>query len=533
MVSTSPVSALRLVIAMSLLTGCFEPAALSSLTDADTDDEFATDGGQPVDPAETDAGDGTDSDGESGDASGEAPEACDPTRAPMDEDCVLDDGLGVFVATWGDDAGPGTQDAPLATLAAAIQRAAAGSRRVYACAQDFAGAKLVVASDVALFGGLDCDDDWHWIGDTRRTRYSTDGIGLQIAGPIDVLVEDVDLVSADATTAHGASSIAVVVQGAKRALFRRSRIAAGNASAGGTASAVAWAAAAGPRGEDGRSADCLPVTTEMFGHGAPNPFCPETAGGSGGGPSEFGDAGSPEGSGGAGGTVSTYPLTSSPGEIGLDGSDGGDGEPARGLGSLELDGWIAPTAAPGWPGAVGGGGGGGGGGFPGGLSCDVSESVVEYDILAPGGGAGGAGGCGGASGGPGTSGGSSIALVSIDANVVLESATLHSADGGDGGAGAPGQAGGEGGEGGIGGEPHEGSPAAGSGVGASAGGSGGRGGRGGTGGGGAGGHSLGIAYRGATPLLGVGVEFVLGSAGVGGGTVRGDDGVTAEALAIE
>ena len=105
-------------------------------------------------------------------------------------------------------------------------------------------------------------------------------------------------------------------------------------------------------------------------------------------------------------------------------------------------------------------------------------------------GGGGAGGCGGVAGKGGGPGGSSIAIVSLGANVSLPKTKLIAAAGGKGGAGGLGQPGGKGGVGGKGGAVPGGvnlKPAC-------AGGYGGEGGKGGNGGRGLGGHSLGIAY---------------------------------------
>jgi hypothetical protein len=510
-------------IASSIVAACYSPdpePPISSTTD------------------DSESSDGDDDDDDGSDESSESGTDCDVDGPPSESPCVVDDGLGVFVATYGDDDALGTKDAPMATVAAALQRAASGSRRVYACAQDFAGDTLVVTGDVALFGGLDCDDDWRWVGDARRTRYVADGIALRIAGAVDVLVEDFELTATDATIS-GASSFAVIVHDATRATFRRAHVEAGAASAGADAIALEDPAGAGPDGEAGRDSDCLPIDTEMVGIGATNLACPASAGGTGGAQEAYGDAGSPRATGGEPGTVNTFAGACTPGGDGIDGTIGEHGEGARGLGSLDVEGWIAPSAHDGADGAVGGGGGGGGGGLPPGLSCSVSDVNIEFDILAPGGGGGGAGGCGGVGGHAGESGGSSIAIVAIDAAIVLESTTIATADAGDGGVGATGQPGGDGGEGGIGGVPIDPGPYGGGGVGdgtcASAGGHGGTGGRGGTGGFGSGGHSVGVAYRGPAPVLGYDVEFVLGSAGLGGGEsdVQSDDGTVAQVLAFE
>ncbi|MEO7329299.1 MAG: hypothetical protein ABI193_12015 [Minicystis sp.] len=176
------------------------------------------------------------------------------------------------------------------------------------------------------------------------------------------------------------------------------------------------------------------------------------------------------------------------------------GAPIQGPGTIDLTGYLGGDGLPGTDGTNGASGGGGGG------------SKATAAAHGAGGGGGGAGGCAGKHGGGGKAGGSSLALVSLDAKVMLADCKLTSGKGGKGGAGGDGQfgqLGGKAGDGGIG--------AAGAGSGCN-GGKGGDGGNGGNGGGGLGGHSLAIAHTGMAPTPDAATKKALvpGSAGAGG-----------------
>ena len=110
-----------------------------------------------------------------------APDGCDAQATPSEASCVLDDSLGVFVRTDGDDAAAGTKAAPLRTLAKAIQMAAAQQKRVYACSQTFTEA-LVVPGGVEIYGGLACTTDWSWkSGEVTRIEAPA-ALAVRIAG---------------------------------------------------------------------------------------------------------------------------------------------------------------------------------------------------------------------------------------------------------------------------------------------------------------------------------------------------------------
>ena len=454
---------------------------------------------------------------------------CDPTLTPMEDGCVLTDGLGIFVRHEGDDEAAGTREAPVATLGHAVELAAAQGKRVYACSQDFLES-VALPPGLELYGGLDCEQDWQWTGEhTRLTGAMANAGALVLVDvPADpdgqpTVVSDIHVVGHDATE-PGGSSVAVVVDHAA-AHFVRCELEGGAPNPGSDGQdAPSNAAASGTIGNTGGTYNC--GTTPVSGGAQQvNSSCPTSVGGKGGDggvtAGQNGDPGQPssppQGQAGSGEPANgpwTCPTSFMNGAHG----DGGDeGLGGTGAGTLGPNGdYTGADGTDGTAGAVGQGGGGGGGRKQP-NSCSVTG-------VGSGGGSGGSGGCGGQAGGRGYAGGSSIALVIYDATITFEDVVLVAASGGDGGAGGDGQPGGSGGPGGAGGTL------------GCAGGSGGDGGDGGPGGGGQGGHSLGIAYQGGLPDT-TGATFELGTAGSGGpggsgGTAAtaGDDGLAAETL---
>lgn len=226
-----------------------------------------------------------------------------------------------------------------------------------------------------------------------------------------------------------------------------------------------------------------------------------------------------DGMGGSGG-MGEIGCQETGGSAGQDGqgpsAPGFDGEHAfPTISTPELSGVAAGTiiyrgtsGRPGLAGAPGysGGGGGGGGAL---TNCGFTGGG--------GGGAGGTGGCGGEGGAGGEFAGGAIGVISHTSRVYLVDTAVRTEGGGRGGAGAVGGEGGSGGSGGagatghyVGGDGGQGSP----------------GGQGGAGAGGEGGPSIGILHQ-ASELEVDGVEFDLGSAGLGGtGAAHGNDGPT-------
>ncbi|WP_437288820.1 PGRS family protein [Sorangium sp. So ce406] len=440
---------------------------------------------------------------------------------PSEIDGAVDDTCGVFVASTGNDDNAGTRAEPVATLAEALRRAADKGTGAYACAETFKEA-VEVPVGIELFGGLDCANGWRWIGETAKTVVAPgeEPIALKVTrGEGTARIEDVSVHAADAQ-APGASSIAVLVDGAEAELVRCELI-AGNGADGAEGedapSEVPAQAAPGNAGTD--------ACSDLDASGAPDETLPGGAqvenacggalsiggeggagrvnnGGSGqlGEPGALGAAGSGEPAAGdwscaAGGT----------GQGGDNGAPGDAGVAASGVGALNSSGYVGVSGGAGGAGKPGQGGGGGGGAKGGAAICQGGVPGAGAS-----GGSGGPGGCGGLPGQGGGAGGASIALASVDAKVTLTDCVLKAGSGGKGGVGGDLQPGGLGGLGGVGGTGMGGSKAA------CAGGQGGQGGNGGPGGGGLGGPSFAIAYRGDAVKQQGQTMLMPGTAGAGG-----------------
>lgn len=445
-----------------------------------------------------------------GGGGGGTPAGCVPSENAE----AVGDECGVFVAAAGDDAAAGTKEAPLATLGAAITRAAESGGRVYACAESFTET-VEVPGGVTLYGGLECANGWRWIGEMTKTMI-TAGEGevpLRLRGGTGAArVEDVEVVAAsiDATAnpmLRGTSSIAAIAEGIAVELVR-SMLVAGDAAPGVDGAVHPMPAMAGADGNPGNEAcsDSLvdPGLDKVNDCGTPNDPIDDSSGGPGGiGLMNSGGNGS-DGlplSTANGGTGESAAVCT-PGNPGTDGATGEPGTGAMGLGTISAAGYVGVSGSEGMKGAPGQGGGGGGGakGGSGAGRCPDPMSAGGAS-----GGSGASGGCGGAGGRGGGPGGSSIALISLGATLSFDSVTLRAGLGGTGGAGGLGQNGGAGGQlGGAGGAVPGGSNLLNAGC---TGGRGGAGGPGGRGGGGLGGHSLGIAYQGSpSPVDGLIVE---------------------------
>ncbi|XXT22109.1 PGRS family protein [Sorangium sp. So ce429] len=490
----------------------------------------------------------------------DTPDADTPeeTCVPRDSTGGVDETCGVFVsASRAGSEGAGTKAEPFASLQEGINLAQQNDTgRVYICAGDAEELSEVVEvpGGITLYGGLDCSDDWTWIGNLTRTVLTANEgeIPLTMDGlPGTVRIEDMHIVAKPTTRQHegaGVSSIAAVAYDATVELVR-CKLEAGNAAQGaagasptepadpggpGRAGSAAcariddWPAAGGPAVKNDCGTPDEPNDDSISGNGGDG--LPEAG--------EDGNDGQPlvsaNGDVENGGTGRNGSARCTPGLAGNNGSTGTPGVGAEGPGAISMTGYAGAAGTAGGRGAPGQGGGGGGGerGELAGSTEYVCLDGVNETRAGAAGGSGGAGGCGGQGGRGGYAGGSSIALISIDATLSFQQVTLKAGNGGQGGDGGDGQQGGDGGEGGPGGTVYpETSRGLASGC---AGGRGGRGGRGGTGGGGQGGHSLGIAFQGTQPITD-GVTFALGDAGLGGeGTGdpehRAADGIASDTL---
>ncbi|WP_437744132.1 PGRS family protein [Sorangium sp. So ce1504] len=424
---------------------------------------------------------------------------------PSEIDGAVDETCGVFVASTGNDENLGTRTEPVATLAEGVRRAAGNGTGVYACAETFEEA-VELPAGAKLFGGLDCANGWVWIGKTAKTVVAPgeEGIALKVTrGEGAVRIEDVSARALDAQ-ALGASSIAVLVDGAEVELAR-CELVAGNGADGAEGddapTEVPAQASPGNAGTDACSdVDGTPGSDATLSGGAQvvNECGGDLSIGGGGGDGNVtngGDGATSQGTaetarGGVGEPFSGAwdcggAEPNGRGDDGSNGAPGDAGVAATGLGTLNSSGYTGVSGRAGEAGKPGQGGGGGGGTKGGAAICSGAMRGAGAS-----GGSGGPGGCGGLPGQGGGAGGASIALASVEGKVTLKDCVLKAGNGGKGGAGGDLQPGGLGGLGGVGGTGVGGSKAA------CAGGQGGQGGNGGPGGGGLGGPSLAIAYRG-------------------------------------
>ncbi len=469
---------------------------------------------------------------------------CPDDAAPINPECVGEPmekgvgpaaGCGVFASptTSPTPTGDGSKASPFSSLQAAIDQAAMTGEPVFACGKVFAE-NVHVPAGVTLYGALDCDNGWVWKGSQRTTIAPAAGNttpgGSEVALTLDpgagAVIEDVDVVAPEGTV-PGTSSIAVLANGAT-AQLARGDFTAGNGvagAAGAHGNATDLDGLAGNAGTDVcltglMSPGAIAVTKTCSTTGG------QSVGGSGGNGGSVSGMSPAPGSGGNGSPAAAQSLTAGKGGVGqtmsaacIAGTDGtagaagasGAGAGVKMLGALSASGFTGASGTNGKDGAPGQGGGGGGGAFG-------DATLPCGDRLGASGGSGGTGGCGGQHGGGGLAGGSSLALVSLGAELTLLDVQLTARNGGGGGAGGDGQSGGGGASQGTGGTNSNTVASH-----ACDGGYGGTGGYGGPGGGGRGGHSIGIAFTGTAPKGGTVESTGTPGAGGAGGT---SDGVT-------
>ncbi|WP_438038688.1 hypothetical protein [Sorangium sp. So ce128] len=470
----------------------------------------------------------------------EPPPALPPPTSPCDGDPATSpakNGCGVFVSRGGNDASDGTRGAPVRTLRRAVEKASepGGTRRVYACAEDFEEA-VKLPSGVALWGGRDCATAaWTWGGKDRFT-------GIAPAPELVPLVVEareasmtsavfgVRLVAADAIRPSG-SSIGMIVREGAAVDVVSSEILAGNGADGADGESAPqgtpWRApdgAVGNPGAPGCEADwtegapavvtvCEDGTTSIGGAGGDGDVA---AGGDGvqGAPAP-GSGSMEKGEGGKGGAMScTSGRDGRNGEHGVNGVGGGTGleEPLK-YGSISARGWQGFSGQDGQNGGLGQGGGGGGG-----VGANGQCRAMDPQS-GPSGGSGGSGGCGGRGGQGGGYGGGSFGILALHAHVLVDKTAIITGDGGRGGNGGRGQEGGWGRPGGQEGQIFlDGTVYS-----ACTGGPGGDGGNGGHGGGGLGGISVAVGRVDSSVHLTESAFLLLGAPGAGG--FGGDPGV--------
>lgn len=402
--------------------------------------------------------------------------ACDPTKDPKDDPCVLNNAAGVFVASPGDGGAPlasadGSMSQPYATIEQALSQLG-NKTRIYVCNGSY-NEQVHIATAVRVYGGLSCSSTgnglvWSYVGGRAQVTSSPSAYALWVTDVASdsgaaVAVEDMSF-TAPSATMPGSSSIAALISSSSVDLLRVT-LSAGN-GANGAAGAdgitdpnyLGLAPAGGSQVWSPGSAGPTPISG---GAGGINPCLHHgaSAGGDGGlgcdrsgpGLGTPGSASPPApamAAGRDGLPAATVMVTYGGGTAIVSGNDpGADGlpgaggtAPAMGYGALSPSGWLPTPGGDGDPGNPGQGGAGATDPFYG--TCVPSEADL-------GGGGGGAGGCGGAFGKGGGGGGASVALASVGSTVGLQQCTLAAAaagTGGPGGAGQDGQAGAAGGD---------------------------------------------------------------------------------------
>ena len=439
--------------------------------------------------------------------------ACTPSPGS-----AIGEACGIFVRAGA--TGDGTLAAPVGTISEAVALAIVPSTKaIYVCTGSFDEA-VDLPADVSLFGALDCSSGVRWKdapGPTDRTilTAASDAVPLTIASGTAALY-GFSVTSRNALT-EGRSSVAIAILGGQLSLSYGDAHAGDGAkgSAGATPLGMGAGGVIGQGGGAWPAMLCLmggPLAGAVGGLATVNPACVNSSGGSGGsgGPGGvLGGVGDAAGNGTGG--VAGLPLSNSNGGfgagcnnivctacqiggVGASGALGNNGAPGTGLGTLTATGVEGLTGEAGFTGPSGQGGGGGGG----------QRTAAFASCGTDGGGGGGTGGCGGVGGTGGGFGGSSIAILSLGANLLIDHANASVGKGAAGGNGAAGQLGGGG-------------AAGGNGHGACGGGKGGDGGSGGTGAGGSGGHAVGLAFIGMAPdTTGLSVDVSSAAPGTGG-----------------
>jgi hypothetical protein len=436
--------------------------------------------------------------GADGDSAMDAPPGCDLSKDPKDSPACIDDSVGIFVSSMGNDMNAGTKASPVKTLTAALAKK--GKPRIYICEGAYMDSATITAP-VSIYGALKCD--WS-IGGAKPKITGTKSDFVVKVDSVNgvVLMVDLGLVGKDGAGA-GESSIAVFLNASKSVSLARVDVIGGKGVDGSPGTVMNFSYPDPPTMLKGADAN------GNAGGGALTVTCPDstmTTGGKGGDTGGDGNPGLPMGTGGTKGNAGPMmSMACTAGGAGLAGANGVSGIGGT-VGTLTVMGWSPGVAQNGQPGKPGGGGGGGGGQVAG--------------VNSGGGGSGGGGACGGAGSSLGMNGGSSIAIAVLDSTASLTSCSLKSSDAGKGGATVAGQTGQ--GASGIGGK--------GSLAGCNGGNGGAPGGNGGAGGAGAGGISVGVVFKGTKPNYGADTMITTGLKGTGGtspagGMSNGADGV--------
>ena len=147
--------------------------------------------------------------GATGGAGGDG-SACDTTKSPSEEACLVSEEFGIFVSPNGDDtSGDGTQDKPYKTLSKAVSEGGAQDKNVYAC-DDGGGYSETLTLDLSaldghgMYGGFDCTS-WGY-STTSKAKLGGASVALSATGRHELVVEDFEVTAANASAA-GESSL--------------------------------------------------------------------------------------------------------------------------------------------------------------------------------------------------------------------------------------------------------------------------------------------------------------------------------------
>ncbi len=437
-----------------------------------------------------------------------------PDAAFIDSNCDGIDGdaaQAIFVvAAGGNDMNPGTRAAPMATLPAAINRAAMELKDVYAGKGTYnLSGTLNLKDGVSLYGQYDPANNWSRAAanETIISAGPTAVQGNMITG--ETHLEGFTIKAANATTAGESSYGVNLMYLTGPVVVRYNRIEAGNGATGnpGTDFSTAPAGIGGTNGADGEPDEESDIIPGGLGGVSPAGNTGGTGGNGGRSPGFGGEAGAPGTAGGAaggpGGGAGNPGTAGANGASAPNGTNGTNGTGGAAFGGIGFFGYIPSNGISGTDGVDGKGGGGGGGG--GGQECTFCQEGAGNA-----GGGGGGGGSGGDGGTGGHGGGGSFAVHTADSNALITNNTIISKSGGAGGRGGNGGLGGTGGDGGNGGDASL--------TQIGRGGNGGRGGRGGhagSGSGGGGGPSIGLQITGGT-VTHNNNSYTVGAGGTGG-----------------
>ena len=482
------------LVAFSMLTGAGLLLHCSSIPSfcegAECGSEYGTEGGVDVAPP---------------------PVGCDETADPKSAPLCVDDSYGVFIdSVNGNDAAAGTKASPVKTITHALNLLGDPQKpRIYICGTGTLNEHVELTSAVSLYGGFACSN-WEYNGQKATVKSDGASPALQLTRlPSAITVSDLRF-EAQPGQNSGDSSIAVFTVNSIITFTRTELVAHAGATGSNGADGLTGSRAQtsiGDKNANGTTPGIGVACTCTIGDNITT-----TTGGNGGPVNRNGSRGnsvppvpnlaSDAGAGGTGDTNDCLPIAQGkPGAAAPPGKNGNAIAPL--LGTLAPAGWSTSDGNPGEDGGPGQGGGGGGG------NADGA------------GGGGGCGGCGGSGGGGGQGGGSSVALLSYQSIVTLNSCQLLTDQAGNGGQGGPGGLGmasteGNEGRGGVGSvDNNHGCPGA----------SGGAGGAGGGGSGGAGGISAAILYSGSQPTTDSDCTLTLTTADAAvGGTGGASDG---------